>query len=136
MELPPRGVHFLAAMEPLVLARDGVEGALLKPAESHREPRPELLQPRTRRAARFLAVVVAAFVFLDAIEDVPMVPHKNEIALVVESDDLPTFELPCGRCETSMPLQTLLFSDSTIKCVNLLFDANWQICLTANWRRG
>ena len=43
---------------------------------------------------------------------------------------------PCGRCETSMPLQTLLFSDSTIKCVNLLFDANWQICLTANWRRG
>ena len=30
VELPPRRVHFLAAMEPPVLARDGVEGALLE----------------------------------------------------------------------------------------------------------
>lgn len=68
-ELLAAAVH-LAFVDPLQLARLGVEGALLQPAELQGEAGPQLLQPA----------------LLLAVEDVAVVPHEDVVPLVMEGD--------------------------------------------------
>lgn len=73
-------VHFPSFVDPLVLARFGVERTPHQPAQLEREPRTEWLQPGLFRT----------------VEYVPMVPKKYKIALVVERRDPAALEVGPG----------------------------------------
>ena len=88
MELSSRRVHLLALMDPLILPKLCVECTLLEPSKLEAKSRPKLLQSRLGFLLSRFLVHLPPF-----LKDITMMPHENEIPLIVKGRDLSTPEL-------------------------------------------
>lgn len=105
MELPPCRVHLLSLVDPLILSKLGIERPLLHPPELESKSRPQFLQACLGlllfaifpAALPAFGALVGHQGFIALLKNIPMVPHKDVITLVVECRHLSSAKLSIVR---------------------------------------
>ena len=105
MELPPCRVHLLSLVDPLILSKLGIERPLLHPPELESKSRPKFLQACLGlllfaifpAALPAFAALVGHQGLIALLKNIPMMPHKDIIALVMKCRHLSATELSIVR---------------------------------------